>query len=370
MPHAYKFGIEEEYFLVDAETKTVAREMPEAFLNAAEAATAGQVKGELLQSQIEAATLPHTDVRQARAELRYLRQTVAEVAADHGLAILAAGTHPTAFWKRAQQTATERYDVVMDDLQMIGQRNMLCGLHVHVELPDPDDRVDVMCRILPYLPLFVALATSSPFWQARPTGLKGYRLAAYDELPRTGVPELFRTREEFDAYVAALVRARVIEDSSYIWWAIRPSLLNPTLELRAPDSCTLVEDGVAIAALYRTLAHHLYVNRWRNADLDAVARAIIVENKWQAQRYGVHATFAAEDGAVTVAEMLERVICDTAADAAALGCTAEIDRCRAIVGAGTSADAQLAVFEAHKQNGSRGAALRAVTDWIAAATLQ
>jgi len=166
------------------------------------------------------------------------------------------------------------------------------------------------------------------------------------------------------------VRARVIEDSSYIWWAIRPSLLNPTLELRAPDSCTLVEDGVAIAALYRTLARHLYVNRWRNADLDAVARAIIVENKWQAQRYGVHATFAAEDGAVTVAEMLERVICDTAADAAALGCTVEIDRCRAIVGAGTSADAQLAVFEAHKQNGSHGAALRAVTDWIAAATLQ
>src|SRR5262249_17270458 len=127
------------------------------------------------------------------------------------------------------------------------------------------------------------------------------------------------------------------------------SLLNPTLELRAPDFCTLVEDGVAIAALYRTLARHLYVNRWRNADLDAVARAIIVENKWQAQRYGVHATFAAEDGAVTVAEMLERVICDTAADAAALGCTAEIDRCRAIVGAGTSADAQLAVFGAHKR---------------------
>ena len=90
---------------------------------------------------------------------------------------------------------------------MIGQRNMLCGLHVHVELPDPDDRVDVMTRMLPYLPLFVALATSSPFWRSRPTGLMGYRLAAYDELPRTGVPELFRGKEEFDAYVAALVKA-------------------------------------------------------------------------------------------------------------------------------------------------------------------
>ena len=91
---------------------------------------------------------------------------------------------------------------------MIGQRDLLCGLHVHVELPDGDERIDVMCRMLPYLPLFVALSTSSPFWQERRTGLKGYRLAAYDELPRTGVPELFRTRGEFDAYVAALVRAR------------------------------------------------------------------------------------------------------------------------------------------------------------------
>ena len=126
---------------------------------------------------------------------------MAKIAAEHGLAILAAGTHPTADWGRSQQTEGDRYDAVMDDLQMIGQRNMLCGLHVHVELPDPDDRVDVMTRMLPYLPLFIALATSSPFWRSRPTGLKGYRLAAYDELPRTGVPELFHTKEEFDAYV-------------------------------------------------------------------------------------------------------------------------------------------------------------------------
>ena len=370
MAGAFTFGIEEEYFLVDAETKSLVRNMPRGFLEAAKAAADGRISPEFLQPQIEVISSPHDNVADARAELRELRQTIAAVAAEHGLAILAAGTHPTAAWRSAQQTNKERYDNVMHDLQMIGQRDLLCGLHVHVELPDPDQRVDVMYRMLPYLPLFLALSTSSPFWQSRRTGLKGYRLAAYDELPRTGVPELFRTREEFDAYVDALVRARVIEDSSYIWWAIRPSLLNPTLELRAPDSCTLVEDGVAIAALYRTLARHLYVNRWRNADLDAVARAIIVENKWQAQRYGVHATFAAEDGAVTVAEMLERVICDTAADAAALGCTVEIDRCRAIVGAGTSADAQLAVFEAHKQNGSHSAALRAVTDWIAAATLQ
>src|SRR5262245_38167850 len=297
MADSFKFGIEEEYFLVDADSKSVCTTRPQAFFDAAKEILGDQVTGEMLQSQIEVATLPHWSMDSARTELRFLRQTVGRVAQDHGLAILAAGTHPTANWEKARQSPGERYDAVMHDLQITGQRNMLCGMHVHVELPDGADRVDVMYRMLPYLPLFLALSTSSPFWQSRATGMRGYRLAAYDELPRTGVPELFRTREEFDAYVAALVRARVIEDSSYIWWAMRPSLLNPTLELRAPDSCTLVEDGVAIAALYRTLARHLYVNRWRNADLDAVARAIIVENKWQAQRYGVHATFAAEDGA-------------------------------------------------------------------------
>jgi glutamate---cysteine ligase / carboxylate-amine ligase len=370
MTGAFTFGIEEEYFLVDAQTKVVARDVPPEFFEAVKAATDGRTSTEFLQPQVEVISSPHVTMAEARAELRQLRRTVSAVAAEHGLAILAAGTHPTAAWRHAQQTQKERYDAVMHDLQMIGQRDLLCGLHVHVELPDADERIDVMYRMLPYLPLFLALSTSSPFWQSRITGLKGYRLAAYDELPRTGVPELFRTQKEFEAYVEALVRAGVIADSSFIWWAIRPSLHNPTLELRAPDSCTLVEDSIAIAALYRTVARHLYVNRWRNCDLNAVARAIIVENKWQAQRYGVHATFASEDGAETVAQMLERVIADTAADAAALGCTAEINRCRAIVGAGTSADAQLAVFQAHNEHGDRDAALRAVTDWIAAATLQ
>jgi glutamate---cysteine ligase / carboxylate-amine ligase len=370
MPGAFTVGIEEEYFLVEADTKLMPAHVPAEFFDKAKAATDGRTSTEFLHPQVEVISSPHESMADALAELRALRRTVADVAAEHGLAILAVGTHPTASWRYARQTAKRRYDNVMNDLQMIGQRDLLCGLHVHVELPDPDARIDLMYRMLPYLPLFLALSTSSPFWQSRTTGLKGYRLAAYDELPRTGVPELFRTRHEFDAYVAALVQAGVIEDSSYVWWAIRPSLLNPTLELRAPDSCTLIEDAIAIAALYRTLARHLYLNPWRHCDLDPVGRAIIVENKWQAQRHGVHATFAAEDGAVTVAEMLERVICEIAADAEALGCSAEINRCRAIVSSGTSADEQLAIFAAHSGSGSRGAALRAVTEWIAAATLQ
>ena len=160
----FRFGIEEEYFLVDAETKAIAPTVPEALFAAAKSSTLGRGKGEFLQQQLEVATKPHVDMEKARAELRQLRHMVTAIAAPHGLAILAAGTHPTAAWSEAQQTKAERYDTIMYDLQMIGRRNMLCGLHVHVELPDPDARVDVMTRMLPYLPIFIALATSSPFW--------------------------------------------------------------------------------------------------------------------------------------------------------------------------------------------------------------
>jgi carboxylate-amine ligase len=369
---AFRFGIEEEYFLVDAQTKAIAPTVPEALFDAAKALTLGRGKCEFLQQQLEVATEPHVDMARAGAELRQLRHLLAKVAARHGLAILASGTHPTAAWGEAQQTKAERYDAVMHDLQMIGRRNMLCGLHVHVELPDPDARVDVMTRMLPYLPLFIALATSSPFWQSQRTGLLGYRLAAYDELPRTGVPELFRTHKEFEAYVDALVRAGVMPNASFIWWAMRPSTAHPTLELRAPDCCTRVEDTLAISALYRTLVRRVFFNPRLNADLTAVSRAIIVENKWRAQRYGIHGTFVdeARPREVPFPHWLDQVIEEAADDAAALGCLDEVVHCRTIAAGGTSADAQLTVYRRTRDEGAeRKEALAAVSEWLAATTL-
>jgi len=245
---------------------------------------------------------------------------------------------------------------------------MLCGMHVHVEFPDPTRRIDVMTRMLPYLPVFIALSTSSPFWQGRATGLKGYRLAAYDELPRTGLPELFGTAAEYDAYVAALMRSGAIRDASHLWWAIRPSLKYPTLELRAPDCCTRLDDAVAIAALYRALARHLYVNPEHNAGFDVVDRSIAMENKWRAQRYGLHGTFASRSGAIAVSEVLDRLLELVAADAAVLGCSGEVERCRAIVAEGTSADTQMRIFTENEHDGA-DIALYKVAKWIKDATL-
>ncbi len=364
----FQFGIEEEYFLADAKTLQVSAETPEALFELAECGTGGRVGREFLQAQIEAATEPHVECGAARRELQRLRQNVAGAAAQHGLAILACGTHPSARWPESVQSPKDRYDDVMDVLQMIGQRNMLCGMHVHVEFPDPTRRVDVMTRMLPYLPLFIALSTSSPFWQGRLTGLKGYRLAAYDELPRTGLPELFANTTDYDAYVAALMRSGAIKDASHLWWAVRPSLKYPTLELRAPDCCTRVEDAVALAALYRMLARHLYADPEHNAGLDAVDRSIAVENKWRAQRYGLGGTFATRSGALPVSELLDRVLDLVAVDAVALGCTDEVEGCRRIVARGTSADAQLWIFTENEHEDA-DIVLHKVTQWIRDATL-
>jgi carboxylate-amine ligase len=373
MSDDYRFGIEEEYFIVDAESKAVQRKMPAAFIMALKRDLGKTVTREMLQAQLEVMTQPSDSIADTRGELQQARRIVGEVAARHELSYFAAGTHPTATWTETQQTPAQRYDGVMHDLQMIGERNLLCGLHVHVELPDPDLRVDVMRRMIPYVPLFIALATSSPFWRARRTGLMGYRLAAYDELPRTGLPPMFETKAEFDEYIATLVESRVIPDSTYVWWALRPSHRHPTLELRAPDSCTRVFDAIAIAALYRSLLRHLVRNPKVNADLNVVDGAIALENKWRAQRYGIHGSFVDRHArrAVAIPDVVEQLIEVIGEDARALGCDLELKSVRAILKHGTSADMQISVYrEAEHRTGSRTEALRAVTCWLAETTLQ
>jgi glutamate---cysteine ligase / carboxylate-amine ligase len=242
-------------------------------------------------------------------------------------------------------------------------------MHVHVRIPEREQRVPVMTRLIPYLPLFLALSTSSPFWDSHRTGLKGYRLAAYDELPRTGVPPLFPTTADFQRYVDGLVGSNVIKDASYLWWMARPSSKHPTLELRATDCGTCIDDAIAIAALYRSLIKVLYTNPDLNADIDEVERGFAVENKWRAQRYGVQGTFASGRGAIPVARFLEDVIELVAVDAMQLQCLDDVLRCKQIAEFGTSSDRQLEVFETAIKNGAEANALRRVCGWIANASV-
>src|SRR4051812_47152865 len=334
---SFQFGIEEEYFLCDGITLEPAMNTPESVFDRCHPRTGTSLRREMLQAQIEVASRPHTKSQNAREELIELRQMAAEAAADHGLAILASGTHPSADWRESVHTPKDRYHQLMEGLQMVGQRNMLCGMHVHVQVPDPDTRIDVMARMIPYVPLLLALSTSSPFWRSRRSGLKGYRLTAYDELPRTGMPELFRSMQDYDAYVSALVCSGAIPNATHVWWAIRPSDKYPTLELRATDCCTRLDDALAIAALYRCLVRHLCRRPFLNADLDTVGRAIAVENKWRAQRYGVEASFVSPAGAVSMTALLDDTLEKIAPDAEALQCGDHVLHCRTIVRSGSSA---------------------------------
>src|SRR6476660_8194666 len=328
----YTFGMEEEYFLFDAKTRHAVRRANKKFLALAQKQLGDRVMTEMLQSQLEVATPPCATMDEARGHLRHYRQTLAKAGAEHKLGLAAIGTFPLAFWPEQLVTRKARYGAIMDDLQMIGYRNMLCGMHVHVAVPDVDTRINLIMRLTAYLPLLLALTTSSPFWQGHLTGLVGYRLAAYDELPRTGLPEWFRTNDDYREFVAALKWAKIIPDESYIWWAIRPSLNNPTIELRVADSCTRLDDAIAVASLFRCLVRALDRDRALNAGFDRVGRAITQENKWHAQRYGIKATFVDpfRRQPMNAADWLNEVLDFIDQDIDALGHRDEIQRLQGI----------------------------------------
>lgn len=370
MEHACRFGIEEEYFLSEAGSRGIARKVPKHFFAEAKRRFPDEVQQEMLQSQIEIATPVCADMAEARQVLSRLRTALAGLALDHELLLLACGTHPSAVWTRQRVTDAARYDRLMRDLQMIGSRNQFCGLHVHVEVPDEDARIALMRRITPYLPLLLALSTSSPFWQGRRTGLMGYRLAAYSELPRTGLPDFFDDADDYRRYLSVMVASGAIKDASFLWWAIRPSRKHPTLELRIADSCTRIEDTLAVAGLFRCLVRYLLRHPAVNTGLTGASRALAIENLWRAQRYGIHGGLISEASQAMrpYAELLEEALADLEEDIVALGCEQEIATCRAIAAGGTSADFQLAIFEEARQRSGEAAGLSAVVDWIASET--
>jgi glutamate---cysteine ligase / carboxylate-amine ligase len=363
----FTLGIEEEYFLVDRGTRDVVGDPPQEMLAQCEALLAGQVGPEFLRSQIEIGTRVCTSLAEARADLCRLRRTVAEVATHHGMAPVAAATHPFARWDAQKTTERRRYADLEDDLQGVGRRLAICGLHVHIGLPDDELRIDLLNQASYFLPHLLALSTSSPFWRGENTGLKSYRLAVFDELPRTGMPERFDSWGEYRRHVDILTRAGLIEDATKLWWDLRPSERFPTLEMRIADSCTTVDDAVSIAALFRCLLRMLWRLKRQNQRWRLYARMLIDENRWRAQRYGIDRGLVdfGRGEIVPYAELLEEILVLIAEDASHFGCEAEVVHARRILARGTSAHRQIVVFEAALAAGaSRADALAAVVDWL------
>ena len=368
--HSYRFGIEEEYFLADAETRGTPRRSVKPFHTEA-SERLPEIGREMLQCQVEVCTPPSTEFGEAREILAGQRDALGRLARKHELMVFAAGTHPVADWARQLPTKGERYRGILKDVGLAGRRSLICGMHVHVEVPDPAARIDLMNRLLPFQPLLFALSASSPFWQGKPTGLTAYRLSAFGELPRTGLPQLFSGPEAYERYLRIMTKAGSIQDASFLWWSLRPSIKFPTLELRVADSCTRLEDALTVAALFRCLVRCVVRQPDLNADLDGVSRALAEENLWRTQRSGTEAEIIDEtsEDALPFADALDKVLALIDADADALGCGEEVERARTIVAKGTSADRQIAVFEAAREKGrTNRQGLDDVVDWLSETT--
>ena len=349
----FRFGIEEEYFLVDADTG----ESPDAgaadCFHQKAADLVEPASHELLKGQIEVQTKPSVDFDDAHAALRGMRHDLAEVAGDFGLCLIAAGSHPLAESRDQQTTESERYQKLKSEFGIIAQRSVVCATHIHVEVPDADRRIDTMNRLIPFLPLLYALSVSSPFWQGHDSGIKGFRLTAFSEWPRMGVPEIFPSKAEYDRFIDLLVQAKVMRDGSFVWWHIRPSTHYPTLELRVCDSCTRVDDVVAIAALYQALVRAVTRRPDINDGTGPVDRGVCSENIWQVQQHGIDAMLidARRGGTASVSAHLDAVLDLVAEDAEALGTSDQVSATRTILSRGTSADRQLATFKKAKGSG-------------------
>ena len=369
---SFTVGIEEEYLLVDAATRSLIHEAPPTMLAECEALLEGQVAPEFLQCQIEVGTRVCATVGEARADLERLRSTVASVARSHGLRLVAASTHPFAVWGEQMRTQKERYQAIERDLQEVVRRLVICGMHVHVGIDDDELRIDLMNQVSYVLPHLLALGTSSPFWQGHHTGLKSYRISVWDEMPRTGIPERFESHGEFQRFLDVFVGAGMIEDGTKIWWDVRPSVRFPTLEVRISDICTRLEDTVCIAALYVCWLRMLYRLRVRNQRWRHYPRALIAENRWRAQRYGIDQGLVDFGRGVVVdyPELLEEMIELCAEDAEALDCTAEIEHARRIIERGTSAHWQVRTWrDAIAGGASEREALQAVVDMLVEETM-
>ncbi|HXV72058.1 MAG TPA: carboxylate-amine ligase [Acidimicrobiia bacterium] len=368
----FTIGIEEEYLVVDRETRDLFKEPPQEMWDSLGEVLGSQVTTEFLQAQIEVGTKVCAKVSEAREDLATLRRDLSKVVSEYGAAIIASSTHPFANWAQQLTTQDPRYIRLQADYQQVARQLVICGMHVHVGIDADHLRIDLMNQVKYFLPHLLALSTSSPFWDGVLTGLHAYRLVIFQNLPRTGIPEEFMSWSEYQRYVDILVDAGLIEDATKLWWDIRPSNRYPTLEMRVSDVCTRLDDAMTVAALYQCLLGFLYRLRRHNQRWRTYAPGIIEENIWRAQRYGTGGTLVdfGKGTLVPFADLLEEMIELVAQDAVEFDVRDEIRHARTIVKEGTSADRQISAYETAIADGAEEhEAHQAVVDELIVDTL-
>ena len=348
MRPSFTIGIEEEYQTIDPETRDLRSHIDVEIVAKGKTLLKEAVKPEMHQSVIEVGTGVCQDIQQARKEIIGFRRDMIALAKSNGLRLGAAGTHPFADWRNQEIYPDQRYYDILEDMKMVARANLIFGLHVHVGVEDRETAIHLMNAARYFLPHVLALSTNSPFWLGMDTGLKSYRCKVFDKFPRTNIPDYFPSWGEYESFVNLLVQTRCIDNAKKIWWDIRPHPHFPTLEFRICDLPMRADETLAIAALIQATVAKLYKLHAANQGFRLYRRALIMENKWRALRYGLDGKLIdfGKQTEVPVRDLVYEYLhlIDDVVDE--LGSRREINYIHKILEMGTGADRQLAVYKA------------------------
>ena len=356
---AFTLGVEEEFQIIDPETRQL-RSHVQQMMEEGKRLLKERVKPEMHQSVIEIGTGICKNIGEVRRDIQETRTENIRLAARQGMRVAAAGTHPFSDWADQLIFPDPRYDSVVEEMQVLARANLIFGLHVHVGIHDRTTALQIFNEACYFLPHLLALSTNSPFWLGRNSGLKSFRTKVFDRFPRTNIPEYFESPAEFDDFVRILVQTNCIDNGKKIWWDLRPHPFFETIEFRVCDIPMRMDETVTIAALIQAICVKLYNLRAQNLGWRRYRRALILENKWRASRWGIDGKLIDFGKEIEVpfrelaSEMLEFV--DDVVDD--LGSRQEVERVNWILENGTGADRQLRVF--HETEGD----LKKVFDYI------
>jgi glutamate---cysteine ligase / carboxylate-amine ligase len=363
MRPSFTLGIEEEYQTIDPETRDLRSHIATEMLAKGKLRLEERVKAEMHQSVIEVGTRVCKNIQVVQEDLFDLRRNMIRLAEEHGLVLVAGATHPFADWRVQEIYPDPRYAQVVEDLQLVARSNLIFGLHVHVGIEDHEAAIRIMNSMRYFLPHILALSTNSPFWLGMETGYKSYRAKVFENFPRTNLPDSFASYSEFEQYVNLLIKTNCIDDAKKIWWDIRPHPYFSTVEVRICDIPLTAPESIAIAALIQATACKLWHLHARNQDFRQYSRALLMENKFRAVRYGLDGKMI-DFGKQTEVPARDLILeyLDFVSDAVdELGSHKEICYIRTMLEQGSGADRQLRVF---RETGS----LKAVVDYMAAET--
>ena len=345
MQGTFTVGIEEEFQIVDGETFALRSHMQE-MMKAGRPTLGDQIKPEILQSVIEVGTKVCSNIDEAADQVRLLRAALGHLAAQHGLHIAAAGTHPWSDWRDQDITEHERYYSLVQDMQDVVRALTIFGLHVHVGIDNRQRAIEIMNEARYFLPHLLALSANSPFWRGRQTGLHSYRCVVWNRFPRTGIPDAFASWDEFENLIDEMVRTGCIDDAKRIWWDIRPHPYFNTLEFRICDMQTTAEETITLAALMQAIVAKLYRLRERNLGFRQYHRSLLMENRWRAMRHGLTGRLIdfGKEQEVPITDLLEELLAFVDDVVDDLGSRRYVEHARVMIAEGNGAQRQLATF--------------------------